>query len=89
MPTSPHAASRVRFLCHIEKCPQELVRLADEEPIRNEAFRRGNSAAKLVSQWPDDRAARQVFTNKFTWDGKDQVGLEKGAAWRDIEIRKR
>jgi hypothetical protein len=62
--------------------------LTGEHRIRYEAVDSGNRAAEPVIEWPDDRAAWQVFPDEFTWNRENQIGLEKWAARRHVEIGK-
>lgn len=82
------AACSICFFTQILKCSQKFLRLTGEHPIRYEAVDRSNRAAEPVIEWPDDRAVWQVFPDEFTRNRKDQIGLEKWAARRLVEIGK-
>ena len=77
----------VRLFSEGHERPQEMFRLACEEPVLYKTSNRSEGAAKAVVQRPDHGAARKISTNEFTWNRKNQICLEERSPGRDIEIR--
>src|ERR1700733_376467 len=71
---------------------EELFALTSEEPISGKAGDGSDSPAKLIAQRTNDRNMRELGTDEFTWNGKNQAGLNQAGRlewWVGEEIRER
>ena len=66
----------IRFLCQLQEKLLELLRLADEESVGNEAIDSSRGIKLTRTGWTDDGAFRQAF-DEVRWLRHDQVCLER------------
>jgi len=72
----------VRFVGQIEEDVEELLRLADEEPVIHKTLKRGNSAAELCGSGANDGYGLEIRVYEVRWLGHDEIGLQRIACDR-------
>jgi hypothetical protein len=71
------ARGLVRFVSQLEEQVEEVLRLADEEPVIHETLKGGDSAPELSGRRANDGDRTQAWVDEMGWLGHDQVSLQR------------
>src|ERR1700724_368506 len=74
---SKAALNRISLDSQLVNQAEERRRLTKEHQVIRESLNRGDCAPVLRQRWPDHRAMRQTFADKFARLGQNLVGLSK------------